>query len=129
VVTTYNFCRSCRLLLDETGLDRKFHQKDSNDYPPDMKEEFFKLSDWIQDLTRLYKHRLSIRIIDVQSLVGVYKSLRHRVRFYPTFIIEGRETYAGWDKDHLEEIIDKHIRNALSLRRRRLQPILPQENL
>jgi hypothetical protein len=89
-----------------------------------LKEEVAKLSDWIRDLNRLYKHRLSIRLIDVQSLPGIYKSLRHRIRTYPTFIVEGKETYAGWDKSRLESLLDKYIKNALPLKDRGLQPSL-----
>jgi len=32
-----------------------------------MGEEYAKLSDWIRELTQLYKHRLFIKLIDVQS--------------------------------------------------------------
>jgi len=49
------------------GLDQKFHQRETDEYPLDLKEEVAKLSDWIQDLTRLYQHRLFIKLIDVQS--------------------------------------------------------------
>jgi hypothetical protein len=95
-----------------------------NEYPSDLKEEFAKLSDWLRELTRLYKHRLLIKVIDAQSLFGIYKSLRHRIRKYPTFIVEGRETYAGWDKDQLESLLDKHIKASVLSRRRRLEPTL-----
>ena len=68
------------------GLDQKFHQRETDEYPLDLKEEYGKLSEWIHDLTRLYKHRLFIKLIDVQSPLGIYKSLRHWIRKYPTFI-------------------------------------------
>jgi hypothetical protein len=89
------------------GLDQKFHQRETDEYPLDLKEEYAKLSDWIQDLARLYKHRLFIKLIDVQSPLGIYKSLRHWIRKYPTFIVEGQETYTGWDKGRLESLLVK----------------------
>jgi hypothetical protein len=89
------------------GLDQKFHQRETDEYPVDLKEEVAKLSDWIQDLTRLHKHRLFIKLIDVQSPLGIYKSLRHWIRKYPTFIVEGQETYTGWDKERLESLLAK----------------------
>jgi len=122
VLTTFDHCRHCEIFFDEAGLDKKFHQKEVNEYPPDLKEEFVKLSDWIRELTRLYKHRLLIRLIDVQSFLGIYKSLRHRIRKYPTFIVEGKETYAGWDKNQLEGLLDKHIKASLLSRHRRMEP-------
>jgi hypothetical protein len=125
VVTFFDHCRHCEVLFDEAGLDRKFHQKEMDEYPSDLKEEYAKLSDWIRELTHLYKHRLLIRLIDVQSPVGIYKSLRYRIRTYPTFIIEGKETYAGWDKSRLESLLDKHIQKAFPSKRRHLQVSLP----
>ena len=63
-----------------------------DEYPLDLKEEYLKLCDWIRELTRTYEERLLIRLIDAQSILGVYKSLRHWVRKYPAFIVEGQET-------------------------------------
>jgi hypothetical protein len=31
-----------------------------------------------------------ISFSDIQSPIGMYKSLRYRIRTYPTFIVEGR---------------------------------------
>lgn len=122
VLATFDHCRRCKVLFNEAGLDQKFQQEEMNEYPADLKEEFMKLSDWIRELTRLYKHRLLIKLIDAQSFLGVYKSLRHRIRKYPTFIVEGKETYSGWDKNQLEDLLDKHIKASLPSRHRRAEP-------
>jgi len=124
VITTYDHCRHCEVFFNEAGLDKKFHQKEMDEYPPDLKEEYIKLSDWIRELNRLYKHRLMIKLIDVQSLLGIYKSLRYRIRKYPTFIVEGKETYTGWDKTQLESLLDRYIKDALPSKHRNLQPSL-----
>ncbi|OGP76967.1 MAG: hypothetical protein A2V86_03255 [Deltaproteobacteria bacterium RBG_16_49_23] len=78
----------------------------------------------MHELTRLYKHRLIIRVIDAQSLLGIYKSLRYWFRAYPTFVVEGKETYTGWDKTRLESLLDKYIKNSIATRRRSLRPSL-----
>jgi hypothetical protein len=124
VVTFFDHCRRCQILFDQSGLDEKLHQKEMEEYPPDLKEEYLKLSDWIGELTRLYKHRLLIRVIDAQSPLGIYKSLRHRIRTYPAFVVEGKETYTGWDKSQLELLLDKYIQDFLQSKRRNLQPSL-----
>jgi hypothetical protein len=124
VVTSYGQCRRCEIVFDEVGLNKKFHQKETDEYPQDLKEESVKLSDWIRELTRLYKHRLLVKLIDVQSLLGVYKSLRHRIRKYPAFIIEGKEVYTGWDKNRLENLLDKYIQASLLPKHRNIQPTL-----
>jgi len=124
VISSFGQCRRCKILFDEAGFDQKFHQKEMDEYPADLKEEYTKLSDWIRELNRLYKHRLSIKLIDVQSPLGIYKSLRYRIRTYPTFIVEGKETYVGWDKGQLEGLLDKYIKNSLPSKHRSLQPSL-----
>jgi hypothetical protein len=124
VVTFFDHCRRCQILFDQAGLDKKVHQKEMEEYPPDLKEEYTKLSDWIQELNHLYKHRVLIKLIDVQSPFGIYKSLRHWIRTYPTFIVEGKETYTGWDKNQLESLLDKHIKNSLPSKHQNLQPSL-----
>jgi hypothetical protein len=124
VLTAWGECRRCKILFDQAGLDQKFHQEEIDEYPPDLKEEYTKLSDWIRELNRLYKHRLLIKLIDAQSPLGIYKSLRHRIRTYPTFIVEGKETYTGWDKNQLESLLDAYIKNALPSKPRSLQPSL-----
>ena len=124
VISSYGQCRRCKILFDEAGFDQKVHQKEVDEYPADLKEEYSKLSDWIRELNGLYKHRLSIKLIDVQSPLGIYKSLRYRIRTYPTFIVEGKETYVGWDKSRLEGLLDKYIRNALPPKHRSLEPSL-----
>ncbi len=112
VLTSWGECRRCRPLFDQTGLDQKFRHEEIEGYPPDLKDEVTRLSDWVRELNRLYKHRLLIKIIDVQSLLGLYKSLRYRIRTYPTFIVEGKETYTGWDKGQLESLLDKYVRHS-----------------
>ena len=124
VISSFGQCRRCKILFDEAGFDQKFHQKEMDEYPADLKEEYTKLSDWIRELNGLYKHRLSIKLIDVQSPLGIYKSLRYRIRTYPTFIVEGKETYVGWDKGQLEGLLDKYIKNSLPSKHRSLQPSL-----
>jgi len=122
VMTSFGQCRRCKILFDQAGFDQKLHQKEMDEYPPDLKEELAKLSAWIRELNQLYKHRLSIKLIEAPSPLGIYKSLRHRIRTYPTFIVEGKETYAGWDKSQLEGLLDKYIQNSLPSKHRNLQP-------
>jgi len=124
VITLFDTCRRCQVIFGQAGLDKKIHQKEMEEYPPDLKEEYMRLSDWIRELSRLYKHRLRIKLIDVQSPLGIYKSLRHRIRTYPGFIVEGKETYIGWDKSQLEGLLDKYIQSSLRSNHRGLQPSL-----
>ncbi len=109
-ITLFDQCSHCKVLFDEAGFDEKIYQKEIEDYPSELKEESIKLSQWIRELIHLYRHRLLIKLIDAQSFLGFYKSLRHRIRTYPSFIVEGREVYSGWEKGRVEELIDKYIK-------------------
>jgi hypothetical protein len=37
--------------------------------------------------------------------MGFWKSLRHWVRRYPTFIVNGDRKHVGWDQDALERLL------------------------
>lgn len=113
VMTTFNSCGHCELVFNEADMDRKIHEKELSEYPSDLKEEFLRLSDWIRELTHLYKHRLFIRLIDAQSPLGIYKNLRYRIRSFPAFVVEKKEAYTGWDKGQLEKVLDKYIQKAI----------------
>jgi hypothetical protein len=121
VLTTFDHCRHCEIIFDQTGLNQRSHQNQMNEYPLDLKEECLRLSGWIRDLRHLYKHRLLIKLIDIQSPLGIYKALRHRIRTYPTFIVERKETYTGWDRSQLEDLLDKYIRLSPLTKRRSLE--------
>ena len=113
VLTTYGHCVRCEPFFHESGVGKKSKIEDVNKYPPDLIEESSRLSELICELYKTYKHRIRVRLIDVQSPLGIYKSLIHRFREYPAFIVEKEDVYKGWDKQKLEEIIDKHIMAAI----------------
>ncbi|MFQ5841133.1 MAG: hypothetical protein ACE5I8_01740 [Thermodesulfobacteriota bacterium] len=102
-------CKNCRLIFEETDMKRKFADKEMNEYPEDVKEDVVRLSNWIRELAHLYSHRIQIKVIDALSPLGLYKTVRHRIREFPTFIIDRRETYSGWDKEALGEILNMHL--------------------
>lgn len=91
------------------GINRKFHNRDVNEYLQGTKEEFLNLSDWIRELANLYKHCILIKVINAQSPMGIFKFLRHGAWKYPAFIVEGRDKYVGWEKEELESLIDRHL--------------------
>jgi hypothetical protein len=124
VLTSYDHCHRCAILFDEAGLQKEFNENLLEGYPQDLREECAQLSEWIRELTGLYKHRLLIRIIDAHSPAGMVKCLRHWIRKYPTFIINGKKTFVGWDKSKLEGLIDKHIQTSIAARKQSL-PLIP----
>ncbi|MGD1152492.1 MAG: hypothetical protein ABR911_06415 [Syntrophales bacterium] len=112
LLTTYSHCTRCEVIFQESGLGKEANRGDIEDYPTELKEEIVKLSDRIGELKQLYKHRIHIRLTDAQSPRGIYKSLIHCLRQYPAFIIEKKDVYIGWDRERIEELVDKYLRVA-----------------
>jgi hypothetical protein len=110
VLTSFGHCSRCDVLFRESGVGKGVNREDIEEYPQDLKEDVLKLSEWIQELGRLYKHRIVIRFIDAKSFAGIYRSLIHRIRRYPTFIVEKKDVVRGWDREKLENFVDAHIK-------------------
>jgi hypothetical protein len=108
-LTTFGQCKRCELVGNMAGINKEIHQREINEYPEEVKDEFLRLSNWIRELARLYKHRVLIRVTDANTPMGFLKSLRHMVWKYPAFIVEGKEKYVGWDTEKLETLIDRHL--------------------
>lgn len=79
------------------------------EYPEDLQEEFRRLSELIGRLRSLYLHRVRIDLISAQSFLGMYKAVRHHIKEYPAFIVDGKDVCIGWDWEKLVNAIDRHI--------------------
>ncbi len=112
VLTVFNHCNRCGPVFREAGVEDKVNLEVLNEYPKELREEFQRLLDWINELVRLYRHRISVRIVDAKSMHGIYKSLRHHFRKYPAFIVDNKDVVTGWDHEKLSDILDAHIRKA-----------------
>ena len=102
-------CRSCRFMFDAVGVGQKLRNISENEYPEDWKQAVAYLSDWLHEITNLYRHRLQIKVIDAQSPLGLWMQIRHRLFRFPAFIVDKKRTYIGWDSEELEALIDERI--------------------
>jgi len=102
-------CRHCKLIFDEAGIEEGVNKDVLEENPADVHDDFIRLAEWIQKLSQLYRHRIAINLIDIKSFLGVYKSIVHRLRTYPAFIVNKKDVVRGWDWEKLEEAIDRHI--------------------
>lgn len=112
VLTTFQNCASCGPVFKETGVEDAVNREALSEYPQDLQDEFLRLSDIIRELRRLYIHRIRIELVNAQSPLGIYKTLRHRIRQYPAFIIENKDVFIGWDLKKLSDIVDMYIKTA-----------------
>jgi hypothetical protein len=102
-------CFGCRFMFREVGLNHMERAFSSDEYPEEFQEEAGKLSACLMEISRLYKHRVRIRLIDPLSPLGLWKRLRHRFREMPAFIVDRRIACSGFDQAGIEELIDRRI--------------------
>ena len=110
--TSLGHCRHCDLLFQESGLGPKVRREDSDAYPPQFHEEWKRLQEILQELGRLYRHRIVIRLVDADSPLGLFKALRHRFRRHPTFIVDKQDVYTGWDINELGNLLDARLKKG-----------------
>ena len=112
-------CQGCSCIFGALGIKSKDRAACADGYPEDWKAAVGYLGNWIRDLSRLYRHRLRIRVIDAQSPLGLWKQIRHKVFRFPAFIVNQKGTYIGWDSGDLETLIDGYVREDAGGARRR----------
>jgi hypothetical protein len=59
----------------------------------------------VVELINQFKDGIIIHVIDPQSLRGIYKTLRYRVRKYPSFIVNEKNLIVGWNRAALDRAI------------------------
>ena len=91
--------------MAQANLGQAPHERGLDEYPPEWQEEFKRLSATVYGLADRYQDKVQIRIWDPRSLQGLWRSIHHGVRRYPTFIVNGRNKMAGWDTGKLEQQI------------------------
>jgi hypothetical protein len=100
----WGICVSCEMMLARANLDTAPTERGLDEYPPDWQADFHRLSDVVIELSALYGDRVLIRLWNPRSLQGMWKSLRHGVRRYPTFLVKGRKI-SGLDSVQLERAL------------------------
>lgn len=107
VLTNYFHCMHCEQIFAQAGLGRRVHQEERDQYPPEFRADSERLADLLLELVDRYGDQIRIRVIDPQSLEGFWRSLRHWIRTYPTFIVNGRWKVQGWDRDELQRVLER----------------------
>lgn len=98
-------CSTCELILGEAGVGEHPASRGLDEYPQDWQEDYRRLTEWVHELAGRYGDKLFIRIVDPQSPQGLLKSLRYRVRRYPTFVVQGRKKIVGWQRAELDSAL------------------------
>ena len=101
----WGLCLTCEAMIAQAQLDQAPYERGLEEYPPEWRQEYEKLSAAILGLADRYQSGIYIRLWDPRSLQGLLKSIRYGVRCYPTFIVAGRQKVTGWQTDLLEQQI------------------------
>ncbi|HSB67703.1 MAG TPA: hypothetical protein VLH58_04885 [Candidatus Methylomirabilis sp.] len=105
LISGVKHCQHCQVFMDDAGIDHQVQREELNSYPEEMWRDYTRLSQMVRDLAARYGAGLRIVLIDPHTPVGLWKSLRHWVRSYPAFIVNGQEKYVGWDLEAVDTLL------------------------
>ena len=100
-------CTACELVMAEAKVGERPDERALDEYPAEWQEDWRRLTEWVYALAGRYGDRIAIKVIDPQSPEGLLKSLRHRVRRYPTWVVEGKIRVVGWDREALDAALPR----------------------
>ena len=94
--TAYYHCTHCEVAWREMGATNRIHEEQmESSLPPDLMQEYQKVSDWVQEMFRVHCEAIVLKVIDAASVEGVYKSLKYKARRYPAVIVNGTARFIG----------------------------------
>ena len=89
--TEFFHCLHCEIVWRASGWGGKVHAEQRQaSLPADLALLYAAIGARVQDLTGRYGDLLQVRLIDVLSIEGFYKSVRHRLSTFPAYIVDGR---------------------------------------
>jgi len=105
LISGMKHCQQCQAFTEDAGISQRIQQEELDSYPGEVWQDYARLSEQVRDLLRRYRGQLRITLIDPHSPMGLWKSLRHWIRSYPTFIVNGRAKCSGWDLTVLDGLL------------------------
>ena len=108
--TEFYHCQHCEVVWDSVGFGKHIRaEQRSAALPPDLQAEFTAIADWVASAHARYGDRLQVKVVDVASVEGLIKSVRHRTRRFPAFVVDGRERVVGFDPEQLNAILERRL--------------------
>ncbi|HMK82567.1 MAG TPA: hypothetical protein VK503_02505 [Candidatus Bathyarchaeia archaeon] len=78
-------------VMHGTGMEPYSEQLD--EYPEDIRKQYFELSDMAQKLKEEFNGAVFFDAIDSVSLLGVWKTIKHRILKTPCVLVEGKKVF------------------------------------
>ncbi len=93
ILDRVGLCFNCQVVFEEAGVDTP--DRGQYDYPEDWRSDFQETLALVNRAAEALGERLMVRWSDPRSLRGLWLSLRHKVRRYPTFVLDTGERIVG----------------------------------
>jgi hypothetical protein len=111
--TVFYHCQHCELVWQHAGFGDVVRREEARQsLPPDLRDEFQRISNWVHSLWMRYGQRIRVHVVDAASLEGVWKSFRHGVRRYPAIVVDREPAHIGADFAAVEPVIERHVATA-----------------
>src|SRR5919202_5793619 len=100
--TEFYHCQHCEVVWDQLGVGKPIHaeQREAG-LPPELQAEYSAIAAWVEEAQARYGPNLHFNVVDAASVEGLFKSLRHRTRRFPAFILNGEERIVGFQPEQL----------------------------
>jgi hypothetical protein len=113
--TMFFHCGHCEFVWQQSGLGDALHRDEARQaLPPDLHNEFERLSNWVEALWLRHGRRIRVRVIDAASIEGVWTALRHGLWRFPAVLVDGRAVRVGPDLEPVDNLIDQRVAAALA---------------
>jgi len=107
--TEFYHCQHCEIVWDSVGFGQRIRADQRRDgLPADLQAEYTAIADWVAASHLRYGDRLRFKVVDVASVEGVFKALRHRARRFPVFLVDGQRV-DGFDPERLDALIASRL--------------------
>jgi hypothetical protein len=109
--TVFAHCQHCELTFGHVGIGQRLRREQAQEsLPEELRHEYAIVSQWIHDLRERFGSGLRIRVIDVASILGVWKSYRYGLRRYPAVIIQRERQFLGaGELDEARRVIQRYV--------------------
>ncbi len=108
--TEFYHCQHCEFVWNSVGVGGPIRDDQRHDrLPPELEAELTDIASWVAEAQARYGERLSVKLVDVASIEGVFKAVRHRLRRFPAFIVDGDERISGFNRDQLDTALERRL--------------------
>jgi hypothetical protein len=108
--TEFYHCQHCEVVWNQVGFGHKIRAEQRRAaLPADLQAEYEAISDWVGQAHAVYGERLRFKLIDVVSVEGFIKAIKHRTRRFPAFVVDGSERIIGFDRQRLDAALAQRL--------------------